>query len=190
MKKFFLLVLLMLLVLNIYAVPKVVSGTVLENDDLKIVISFKNSMWVGNILNTIQLDITNKTDKTIKILLQESVFTDNRNSLTYLINSQTRVMNVGKDNRPLIIPPNSHITYEVVPDSHLHYSTNLGWYLEAITAFPSNRTLLITYEIEGQKRDISTVIRLEDSNSGNLTNIILMIGLILLIGAVTIGFGS
>jgi len=187
MRKFLFLLLIILLGLNIYAIPKAVSGTVLENDDLKIVISFKNSMWIGNVINTIQLDITNKTDKTIRILLQESVFTDNRNSLTHLINSETRGMNVGKDDRPLIVPPKSHAIYEVVPDSHLNYSSSLGWNLEAITASPSNRTLLITYEIEGQKREISTVITLEETGSGNLMNIILIIGLTILLGVATIG---
>lgn len=38
------------LVLNIYAIPKAVSGTVLENDDLKIIVSFKNSDCVKKML--------------------------------------------------------------------------------------------------------------------------------------------
>ena len=161
MKKLITIVVLLLVSLA-FAAPRIISGNTIENEDLRIDISVRHEFLNGYVL---YLTVINKTSEPIKIIWDESIFTDNSGNDEHLVRSTIRAMNIGKSTPPSVIVPNGTFTDWFVPETHLNYYGTLGWVVTSISNEPNERNLLITYELENQKKYIYGKVVFEPPSS-------------------------
>ncbi|SHN69269.1 hypothetical protein [Fervidobacterium gondwanense] len=140
-----------------------VSLAVMENDDIRIIVDLET--YVGSLFDilantkVLRLTITNKTGLPLKIIWDESLFTDNYGKPVKLIREGQKFIDATRAQVPTVILPNSTLSIIAVPESHIYYSG--GWQVLGISGIVSNRKLFVTYEVNDKKKYIETSIIIE-----------------------------
>ena len=140
-----------------------IENPVFENQHIKV------ASIVQSDSKAITIGIRNKTDKVVKILWDETLFTDNAGEPSGVIHSGVKYANMDRIQVPSVIPPNGTLNDIIVPKSHIFYSD--GWNTISISKTPSERYFLISYEINNKKYflDGTLLLKYIENNTENDT---------------------
>jgi len=112
-----------------------------------------NALW--------RFEITNKTDKTIKFLLDDSSYVSTEGKVLRLVRGQTKVMHSDTIQPNFPIPPNAKFDEILIPESAASYGGllgspyafyGLGVYGLKVGNFDSKGKFYLVFEIDGQKK--------------------------------------
>jgi len=139
--------------------------TAVSNEDIRVDIELYNYSITSRIL---KLTFYNNTDSVIKIIWDESLFTDNNGELSRLMKEGQKFIKSDEPQLPTVLPGKEKISLLAVPVSHIEYLSSLGWYVKSISGQPTERKIMICYELNNQKKYLQGKIAIpETSKSGN-----------------------
>ncbi|AEX86506.1 hypothetical protein Marpi_2133 (plasmid) [Marinitoga piezophila KA3] len=155
-----------------------IGNPVFENQHIKVTFNIKT---IDFVIKTIGIKIENKTDKPVKILWDEVLFTDNKGEASGVIHSGVKYINMDRPQVPSVIPPNGSIDDVIIPKSHIYYYN--GWKKISINKTPSERYFFITYEFDNEKYNLDGTLLLKEQKSNINWGLILgVLGVMWLIG--------
>ncbi|MCD6551372.1 hypothetical protein [Thermotoga sp.] len=123
-----------------------------ENEDLKAVFSIKR-------MDALSVRIYNKTNRIVAVHWGQCLITDNNGRAVKaysLLNEYSRIL----------IPPQGYIDDNIVPVTHIRFSSKYSYskdnieYIEPLSSERLERYFLIVYEVGGNRKSLSGIIRL------------------------------
>ena len=140
----------------------------MENEDLKITLSSRMHFQKVPI-PIIKINIENKSNSAIKVIWDETVLTDNNNSESGVIHEGVKYINKNESQVPSIILPSKTFEDSIIPKTHIRYNESgyyEGWQIDPYDERIGERTLYLTYEINGERKSIMHNFELyyEDNN--------------------------
>jgi hypothetical protein len=135
-----------------------------ENEDLQILVELQpygSTNLIQMVQKVLKITFVNKQEIPIKIIWDESVFTDNNGKPTRLIKEGQRFIVSDQPQVPSILPPGETASFLAVPQSHITYSSSSGWFVIGISGNIRKRTLMIAYEINNIKKYAKMEIEFE-----------------------------
>lgn len=142
-----------------------------ENEDIKIQLSsgilyqpYKGKLMV----TTLKLKIENLSKSAMKIIWDETILTDNSRFESGVIHEGIKYMNKSESQVPTIILPSKTLDDTIIPKSHISYKDNSsfeGWFIEPYDYLVRNRTLYLTYEVNGERKSIMLDFEIYDKGT-------------------------
>uniref|UniRef100_A0A7V4KC33 Uncharacterized protein n=1 Tax=Fervidobacterium pennivorans TaxID=93466 RepID=A0A7V4KC33_FERPE len=135
-----------------------------ENEDLQILVELQHygsTNLIQMAQKVLKITFVNKQEIPIKIIWDESVFTDNNGKPARLIKEGQRFIVSDQPQVPSILPPGERASFLAVPQSHITYSSSSGWFVTGISGNIRKRTLMIAYEINNVKKYAKMEIEFE-----------------------------
>ena len=139
-----------------------------ENEDLQILVELQpygSTNLIQMVQKVLKITFVNKQEIPIKIIWDESIFTDNNGKPARLIKEGQRFIVSDQPQVPSILPPGERASFLAVPQSHITYSSSSGWFVTGISGNIRKRTLMIAYEINNIKKYAKMEIEFETAKS-------------------------